>query len=301
MGVTSAVVAVASLAYSVYANDESKRLGEQARERANQQAEAEVAQRNRLTAEHTAAVVSEAERERALAISNQDAQNVRVNALAAEAASNEKAIAQNLSERSQQEAMITKQDAARETARIQDLQSQTQGRQIAALASGGASVDAGGTAKALLLDTSTRANKDVTALKEAATSKENLLQKQGAFALEQGATSSRNILETAAHNTSTYSENVKNAADTLVANAKISGSTEVAMANLQNLMTLGSAKQFSEQVDKLRSEANARMWGNLLGSSVWSPQNLTTMSSLLSSSSTPAGKVDSNNAATLLS
>ena len=48
---------------------------------------------------------AEAERERALAISNQEAQNVRINALAVEAAANEKAIAKNIADRSADEAI----------------------------------------------------------------------------------------------------------------------------------------------------------------------------------------------------
>jgi hypothetical protein len=281
MAVTSAVVAVAGLGYSISAAESTKRQAEHANETAQAQAAAEVAERNRLTAEHTAAVTAEAERERALAISNQDAQNVRVNALAAEAAANEKAIAQNISERSQEEALITKAEAARETARIEDLKASTQSRQIAALASGGVAVgDESGTAGALLLDTKTRANKDITALTEASTSKTNLLQKQAAFAVEQGDVSSKNILESAEHGTKTSAENVKNAADTLVANAKIGGETDIAMANLQNLMTMGSAAQFSQQVDRLKSEANAKMWGSILGSNVWSPTNMATLGKL---------------------
>jgi hypothetical protein len=272
------IIAAAGLAYSVYANEDAQRRYDNAKNAAQEQADAEVAERNRVTAEHTAAITAEAERERALAISNQDAQNVRVNALATEAAANEKAIAQNISEKTQEEALITKQAAARENARIQDLQAQTQGRQLAALASGGVAVgDEGGTAGALLLDTKTRANKDITANTEAATSRVNLLQKTGAFAVEQGDVSSKNILDTASHNTETMAENVKNAADTLVANAKIGGATEQAMANLQNLMTLGSAAAFSNQVDRLKSESNAKMWSNLLGSNIWSPTNINTI------------------------
>jgi hypothetical protein len=277
MAATAAVsVAVAGLAYSVYANEDAQRRYDNAKNAAQEQADAEVAERNRVTAEHTAAITAEAERERALAISNQDAQNVRVNALATEAAANEKAIAQNISEKTQEEALITKADAAKETARIQDLQAQTQGRQLAALASGGVG-DGSGTAGALLLDTKTRAEKDITANTEAATSRENLLKKTGAFAVEQGDVSSKNILDTASHNTETMAENVKNAADTLVANAKIGGATEQAMANLQNLMTLGSAAAFSEQVDRLKSESNAKMWSSLLGSNIWSPTNINTI------------------------
>ena len=277
-GTAAVVVAVAGLGYSVYANEDAQRRYDNAKNAAQEQAAAEVAERNRLTAKHTAEITAEAERERALAISNQDAQNVRVNALATEAAANEKAIAQNISEKTQEEALITKQAAARENARIQDLQAQTQGRQLAALASGGVAVgDEGGTAGALLLDTKTRANKDITANTEAATSRVNLLQKTGAFAVEQGDVSSKNILDTASHNTETMAENVKNAADTLVANAKIGGATEQAMANLQNLMTLGSAAAFSNQVDRLKSESNAKMWSNLLGSNIWSPTNINTI------------------------
>ena len=59
-------------------------------------------------------------------------------------------------------------------------------------------------------------------------------------------------------------DNVLSAGETLVQNAKIGGQTERSMANLQNLLTLGSASQFREQVDRLKSEANARMWGTLL-------------------------------------
>lgn len=270
MGAVAAATAVASLIYSVYSTDAANRKADNAANSAKEQAEAEAAERNRLTAEHTAAVIAEAERERALAISNQDAQNVRINALASEAAANEKAIAQNISERSTEESLIVKQEAARETARIADLQAQTQGRQLAALAGGGAAIgDESGTAGALLLDTKTRANKDIGALKEASTSKVNLLQKTGTFAVEQGDVSAKNILESAKHGTMTSAENVKNAADTLVENAKIAGATDVAMANLQNLMTLGSAKQFSEQMDRLKSENNARMWGSILGSNLW--------------------------------
>lgn len=269
----SAGIAAASLAFNIYANDAQERKLGHAADTALAQAAAEIAERNRLTAEHVASVTAEAERERALAISNQDAQNIRINALAAEAAANEKAIAQNIAERSKEESLLVKKEAARETARIEDLKAQTQGRQIAALAGGGVAIgDEGGTAGALLLDTKTRANKDIGALKEAATSKTNLLTRQAAFAVEQGDVSSKNILETAEHTTKTMAENVENAAETLVQNAMIGGATETAMANLQNLMALGSATQFSEQVDRLRSEANARMWASLLSSSLWQPK-----------------------------
>ncbi len=264
MSWVAAAIGIATLGYSAYANEDAKRRADNANAAAQAAAEAQVAANNRLVAEHTAAMTAEAERERALVISNQDAQNVRVNALATEAAANEKAIAQNISDRSQQQALITQQDAAREQARIQDLQAQTQGRQIAALASGGVS-DASGTSGALLLDTKTRANRDIGALQQATDSKINLLQKTGSFAVEQGAVSSKNILETAAHNTETAAVNVKNAADTLVANAKIGGATDTAMANLQNLMTMASADQFSQQVDRLKSQSNAQMWGQILG------------------------------------
>ncbi len=260
----AAGVAIASLIYGVASNQDTQRRADNANAAARQAAEAQVAENNRIVAEHTAAVTAEAERERALAISNQDAQNVRVTALATEAATNEKAIAANIADRSKQEALITQQEAAREQARIQDLQAQTQGRQIAALASGGVG-DTSGTAGALLLDTKTRANKDIGALTEATNSKINLLQKTGAFAVEQGDVSSKNILETASHNTQTAAENVKNAADTLVANAKIGGATDTAMANLQNLMTMASADQFSQQVDRLKSQSNAQMWGKIFG------------------------------------
>jgi hypothetical protein len=276
MGAVAAVTAVLSLAYSVQTNDSAQRRYGHAQDTANAQAAAEVAERNRVVAERTQQLTAEAERERALAISYQDAQNVRVTALAAEAAANEKAIAQNISERSQEEALIVKQDAARETARIEDLKATTQGRQIAALASGGVGEESG-TSKALLLDTATRANKDIGAVKEASSSKQNLLTKQAAFAVEQGDVSSKNILESASHATKTNAENVKNAADTLVANAKITGAGDLNMAGLQNLMTLGSAAQFSQQVDRLRSEANARMWGSILGSNLFSPTNLNTL------------------------
>ncbi len=263
------LLAAASLIFAVTANESAQRQAGHAADTATAQAAAEVAERNRLTAERTAAVTAEAERERALAISNQDAQNVRVNALAAEAAANEQAIARNVAERSGEESLIVKQEAAREQARLLDLQKETQSRQVAALAGSGVAVGDAGTAGALLLDTKSRASKDIGALKEAEASKTNLLLKQGSFALEQGATSAKNILESAEHATKTNIENVRNAADTLVANAKISGDTDIAMANLQNLMTIGSAAQFSQQVDRLRSEANARMWSSILSNPLW--------------------------------
>jgi len=260
----SAGVAIASLIFGVASNQDAQRRAGNANAAAQAAAQAEVDARNQAVAEHTAAMTAEAERERSLAISSQDAQNVRITALATEAAANEKAIAQNIQERSTGEALIAKQEAAQETARIQDLQAQTQGRQIAALASGGVG-DTSGTAGALLLDTKTRANKDIGALKTATDSKVNLLQKTGSFAVEQGDVSSKNILDTATHNTETAATNVKNAADALVENAKMGGANDVAMANLQNLMTIASADQFSQQVDRLKSQSNAQMWGNLLG------------------------------------
>lgn len=276
------IIAAASLGYNIYANDAAKRQAEHASETAQTQAQAEIAERNRLTAERTAAVTAEAERQRALAISNQEAQNLRVNALAAEAASQEQAIAQNLLERTQEESLITKQESAREAARVRDAQAQTQGRQLAALAAGGVDTSGeSGTTGAILLDTQTRAGRDIGALEEATTGRVNLLMKQGAFAKEQGEASARNILESAGHATKTNIENVRAAADTLVENARIGGATEMAMANLQNLMTAASAQQFSQQMDRLRSEANARMWGSVLntGSSLLSPRS--TSSSLI--------------------
>ena len=261
----SAAIAAASLVFSVQTNMSAQRQAGHAEDTANQQAAAEIAERNRLVSERTAAMTSEAERQRALAISNQEAQNIRVNLLATEAASNERAIAQNIAERSAEEAIITRAESAREEARVRDLQATTQGRQLAALAGSGVAVgDEGGTAGAILLDTKTRANKDVGLLKDVTASRLNLLEKQGAFALEQGGTSAKNILSSAEHQTKTSLENVKAAADTLVQNAKIGGANDIGMANLQNLMTAGSAAQFSQQVDRMRSEANARMWGSLL-------------------------------------
>lgn len=259
------IIAAASLAYSVVSNESVSRQAEHAADTAQAMAQAEIAERSRLTAERTAAVTAEAERQRVLAISNQEAQNVRINALAAEAAAGEKAIAQNLLERSQEEALIVKSESAREAARIADLQAQTQGRQLAALAGGGVDTSGeSGTTGAILLDTKSRAGRDLGALKESETGRVNLLMKTGAFAAEQGEMSAKNILESAGHATKTNIENVRAAADTLVENARISGATDIGIANLQNLMTAASAAQFSQQMDRLRSEANARMWGSLL-------------------------------------
>jgi len=280
MGVAEAAVwiAAAGLANSVVQSSSSQRQAQHANDTAQHQAQAEIAERNRNAAERTAALTAEAERERALAISNQEAQNVRVNALASEAAANEKAIAQNISSRSAEEALITQKEADREAARIKDLQATTQSRQIAALAGGGVAVgDESGTAGALLLDTKSRADKDIGSLKDAVASKVNLLQKTGSFALDQGDVSAKNILASAAHNTTTSLENIKNAGDSLVANAKIQGASELNMTNLQNLMTLGSAAQFSDRVAQLRSDANAKMWSSLLGSNMWSTTNLNTL------------------------
>ena len=290
MGAVAAIAAAAGTIYNIQANRSMQRQAGHAADTANTQAALEIAERNRLTAEHTAAAVAEAERERALAISNQEAQNVRVNVLAAEAAASEKAIARNILERSQEEALITRQESAREEARIRDLQEATQGRQLAALAGSGVSLAGeGGTSGAILLDTKTRAGKDVGALKDVTTARMNLLEKQGSFALEQGEASAKNILESAEHATQTNIENVKAAGETLVRNAEIAGATDTAMANLQNLMTIGSASQFSQQVDRMRSEANARIWGSLLSSPLWTMKPKSSgsgTSGLLSNSST---------------
>lgn len=266
MAAAAAVVSVASTLYSAYSNRAQQRQADNSAKSAEYRAIAENAERDRLTAEHTAAVTAEAERERSQAIKFQKEQNTRANMLAMEAAETEKKVAANIAERSQQEAAITEQDRKREEERLRDQQATMQGRQKAALVGGGVSITDSGTANMLLLDTKQRTDKDITGLNEAVGSKINLLKKQGEFALEQGETSAKNILMSASHATKTSMENVISAGDAMVKNAKIGGQTEKAMANLQNLLTLGSARQFSEQVDRLKSEANARMWGTLLSS-----------------------------------
>jgi len=264
MAAAAAVVSVASTLYSAYSSRAQQRQADHAAESAEYRALAENAERDRLTAEHTAATIAEAERERAEAIKFQGEQNIRANMLATEAADTEKKVAANIAERAKMESDIVNQDAAREAERVKNLEAETVGRQKSVMASSGVDINASGTANILLLDTKKRTEKDLGLLSEATGSRLNMLQKQADFALEQGDTSARNILKSAEHATKTSMDNVLSAGETLVQNAKIGGQTERSMANLQNLLTLGSASQFREQVDRLKSEANARMWGTLL-------------------------------------
>ena len=268
MGVVSAATAVVSLLYSAVSTSSTRRQASNSAATEDAYAAAEVAANNEATAETTAATIAEAERERAVAISNQEAQNTRIEAIASESAANERAIAQNIKERSQEETNLARLESAKEVSRLHELEAQTKGRQLAALASGGADLEGeSGTAGALLLDTKTKANKDITATKEAMQSRVNLLTKTGEFAVDQGEVSAQNILDTAEHTVKTNLENVKSAGDTLVANAKISGETADSLDALENLLTLGEASSFSSQIDSLKSQANAKLWGSLLSTS----------------------------------
>ena len=71
---------VANIVYGIVSNEDAKRQAEHARDTQQSMVDAEVAERNRLALERAQAVMTEAQRERALAISNQEAQNIRVNA-----------------------------------------------------------------------------------------------------------------------------------------------------------------------------------------------------------------------------
>lgn len=275
--VPAAGVAVVGVVNSVVQNNSTQRQADNAKNSANAAAQAEVAERARLAEEHAAAVNAEAQRQAAQAIKNQQAQNARISMLASEAAANERAVAKNILERTQEESGILKQESARESLRIEDLKQQIEGKQVSSLAAGGVDLSRSGTAGVIHQDTETRAAKDQTSLKESTQSKLNLLQETGEFAVQQGEASARNILLSAENTMLTNAANVQSAADALVHNARISGETELASAEMQNLLTLASADQFGQQVDRLKSQSNAQMWGSILGSSLWSPTNMKTL------------------------
>lgn len=261
-----AVTTAATFVVPVVAGNSTQRQASNAKNTANATAAAEVAERTRLAEEHAAAVNAEAQRQASLAIKNQQAQNARINMLASEAADSEMAVARNILERTQEEAGILVKDAARESERIEGLKLMVEGKQVSSLAAGGVDLSRSGTAGVIHQDTETRAAKDQSALKESTQSKLNLLQKTGEFAMEQGKTSARNILESASNTTLTNMENVNAWSEALIYNAKISGETEKGAAEMQNLMTMADANRFSFEVDRLKSSANAQMWGQLLQS-----------------------------------
>jgi len=261
-------LAAASAAYNINANEKTRKSTNDAAGKAADDAAATTAASTASAKKYADELNAEAERERLVAISAQDAQNVRLAALAQEAAANEKVLAQNIAERAGEQSLVDQQAADAETARVKEAERTTMARQIASLAGAGVSLaDETGTPGALLMDTKTKASKDVAAVETAVGAQKNLLAATAANALEQGAVSSKNILASAEHQIKTNTENVKNAADTLVANAKIGADTAISTANLNNLMTLASADKYYTTLDQLKSTSNASMWNSLLNTS----------------------------------